>query len=43
MPMKKILYSLILLSVSAALFSQPRPAERTAEQEGWPGGRHREI
>ena len=26
--MKKILYSLILLSASAALFAQPRPDER---------------
>ena len=34
--MKKILYSLILLSASAALFAQPRPDERPPKPEDRP-------
>lgn len=41
--MKKILYSLILLSVSAALFSQPRPEERPPKPEDCPERPNRDF
>lgn len=41
--MKKILYSLILLSVSAALFSQPRPEERPPKPEDRPERPNRDF